>query len=172
MTSYLLYARTRHEFEAVEELAALGIVAECGRVLTCQRKGKKRTPDWYETPALPNYMLAEMDADQFHASRSAKWLAPTRLAMCRADARLFRRFLAEVQRQYDEADRMRQRGVGVRTEYRPGDSLQFVLGHQLADKLAMFRRLVERAHDTHPLLELDVDGWRVLADPLDVKRAV
>lgn len=167
---YLLYARTGHEFEAEADLHERGIDAWCGRVIEFKRVGKSRKPQPIEKPALPNYIFAELSPREFYTAQGVKWLASTFVSLSRADVEAVVRYRAEVRRAYEEADRARRANEVPLSEFKPGETLELV-GGPLAEKMGTFRRVVERSHDLHPHVELEVDGLRVQADPLDVRRA-
>lgn len=167
---YLLYARSGHEFDAEADLHERGIDAWCGRVIEFKRVGKARKPQPVEKPALPNYLFAELSPREFYAAQGVKWLASTFVALSRADVEAVARYRAEVRRAYEENDRARRANEVPLSELKPGEALELIAG-PLAEKMGRFRRVVERSHDLHPYVEIEVDGLRVQADPLDVRRA-
>lgn len=167
---YLLYAKSGHEFDAVDDLRAIGIPAQCGRVIEWVRRGKKRTPDPIERPALPNYIFAPMSDAQFHAASNIKHLVSTRMAMSDADARAVARYLDAVAVVYAQADKLRRAQQAPKAQYHADQTLRIISG-PLADRLVKFRHIVEQAHDMHHRIEADMDGKRILLDPLDVRAA-
>lgn len=169
-TTYLLYARSGHEFDAEAELRDAGISVWCGRAIEWKRVGKKRKPEPVEKPALPNYLFAIVLPHQFTTAQSVRWVAPKFEALSLLDERALDRFAGEVDRAYEDADKIRRANEVPVSEFRPGERLEVVAG-VLADKMGKFRRVVEQAHDLHPRLELEIEGLRMHVDPLDVRRA-
>lgn len=185
--TYLLYARTGKEFEVADELAALGIDVWCGRAIEWKRLGKKRKPEPVERPALPNYLFAEMTPRQFYEAQSVKFLAGTMTPLTEQEVHgkpawvddvgrkhparpgLYQ-FKADVDRAYERADKARRNSEVPRAEFKPGETVT-IIGGPFADKIATFRRVVERAFDLHPRLRLDMDGLPLEVDPLDVRRS-
>jgi len=169
-TTYLLYATTNHEFDAEAGLREAGLDVWCGRAIEWKRVGKKRKPEPVERPALPNYLFARLSPRDFYAAQAVKWVAPTLVALSRADERALERFQAQVDQAYAEADKARRANEVPLSEFRPGEALEVVAG-VLADKMGKFRRVVEQAHDLHPRVEVEIEGLRMQLDPLDVRRA-
>lgn len=169
-TTYLLYAWTGRELEAHADLTALGIDAWCGRTLVWKRKGKARKAVPIEAPAIPNYLVAAMDARQFHQARGVRWLANMVATLTVAERREFAVFQRCVDAAYREARRQADNGERPAVEFMPGEEMD-LLSPAFVGKVARFRRLVQAAHERHPRLEVEMDGLRMLVDPLDVRKA-
>jgi len=170
MTTYLCYARTGKEFEVESALRECVNDVWCGRVIEWKRVGKKRRPEPIEKPALPNYLFATMTDGQFHEAQGIKYLAATMAPLGRHAERGFHRFRHAVDAEYAEADRARRNSEVPSSEFRVGELLE-IIGGPFSERIATFRQVVERAHELHPRLRLDVDGVPVEIDPLDVRRA-
>jgi transcriptional antiterminator NusG len=172
MTSatYLLYAATGREFDVARDLAGLEIDAWCGRVINWKRTGKDRRPRPVEEPALPNYIFAEMTADQFHRARQVKHLAPTMIMLSRASVPGYTEFRDTVDARYRADDHARRCADVVIEPFEVGEVLN-VIGGPFADLCGKFRRVVQAAHDLHPKIEMDFGSLTVRVDPLDVRSA-
>ncbi len=167
---YLGYAKSGKEFEVVEDLEQLGIWTWCGRVINWRRTGKKRFPEPHEEPALPNYLFMDLTAEEFHKALGVRFLASTLVALARIDMKGFNKFCHVTDKEFRKQDKLRQSQEVPVSEFNPGEEL-LIIGGPFADKLATFRRVIERAHEMHPKLEAEISGIRVQLDPLDVKAA-
>lgn len=174
MTIHMLgYARTGKELEVMDALTAAGIPYWRGTRVDFVRKGKQRTPEPVESPALPNYVWLQPDSIQeLHFAR-IKYLAHTVHFLSESSVRAFAAFAREVDARRAEADRI----VGNRAaicEYKHGDRIEIRDG-ALAGQFATFRRMVETAADLHPRVEADMEMMGayvpVRLDPLSVRRA-
>jgi len=169
--NYLGYAKSGHEFEVQDELADMGISSWVGRVIEWKRVGKKRYPEPYEIPALPNYIFMELSPHNFHKALTVRFLASALVALGSLDRRGLARFQGAVQAEYEEQDRLRRNREMPRAEFKPGQTLE-IIGGPFSEKVATFRQVIERSGQMHPKLEADVEGMKLHLDPLDVRRAV
>lgn len=168
--NYLGYAKSGKEFEVEQSLQALGIAVWCGKLIEWRRVGKKRYPDAFEEPCLPNYIFMDLSPEQFHQAQQVKFLAATMVMLSRADQRNLRSFRGAVDREYATQDQMRQNAQAPKSAFKAGEQLKIISG-PFAEKLATFRKVVERSGMIFPRMEIDVEGIRLQVDPLDVKRA-
>lgn len=175
MTIHMLgYARTGKEMEVMDALTAAGIPYWRGTRVDFVRKGKQRTPEPVESPALPNYVwLQPRDGAEECKLWDIKFLARTHHRLLPGTVRSFEVFASAVDERRAEADRI----IGNRKaicEYKHGEQVQIV-GGALAGQLATFRRMVEGAADLHPRVEADMQIFggsvSVRIDPLNVRKA-
>lgn len=169
--NYLGYAKSGHEFEVQDDLEAMGITAWVGRVIEWKRTGKKRYPEPHEQPALPNYVFMSLTPHDFHRAVTVRFLASTLVSLSTLDQRGLTRFQSAVQAVYDEQDRIRRNRDMPKTEFDAGQQLE-IIGGPFANKIATFRRVVEKSGQMHPKLETEVDGFKMTLDPLDVRKVV
>lgn len=174
-STFLLYAHTGREFEVTDELQTIGADVWCGRKVTFRRKGKKRFAETIEEPKFPNYIFARMDFDTYYQTRNIKYLASTFHLLHRYDENELERCKTIVQRDYEEGMRIAENGdAAARAQYTKGQELIGLSG-PLSERAMTFRRMVERQHDPHPMVEVDVEMFgqkvRAYVDPLDVKEA-
>ena len=169
--NYLGYAKSGHEFEVQDDLDEMGIHSWVGRVIEWKRTGKKRYPEPHEIPALPNYVFMSLTPEDFHRAVTVRFLASTLVTLGPMDRRGLVRFQSAVQEEYERQDRVRRNREVPKTEFDPGQQLE-IIGGPLANKIATFRRVVERAGQMHPKLETEIHGIRTHLDPLDVRKVV
>lgn len=167
--NYLGYAKAGHEFEVQDELRDMGIHAWAGRVIRWKRTGKKRYPEPHEEPALPNYLFLALTPETFYQAQSVRFLASTMIMLGTLDRRGLVSFQGNVQAAYEEQDRLRRNAEMPRAEFNAGEQIE-IIGGPFADKIATFRRVIERSGMYHPKLEAEISGIRLQLDPLDVKR--
>ena len=170
---YVGYARGRKEMEVEDSLRDLGITAWCGKLMVWSRSGKKRRAEPRVIPKLPNYIFFDATPEQFFEAKGVKHLAPTFTALADRDMRGFERFRARVDAEFAEAQRIAANANKAEiSEYRRGQKLVDVSG-RFGDTLMTFRRIVESAHELHPLIEAEMDfmgrAVTVRLDPLDVR---
>lgn len=167
--NYLGYAKSGHEFEVQDELRDMGIHAWVGRVIEWKRTGKKRYPEPHEIPALPNYVFMALTPHDFHRAVTVRFLASTLVGLGKLDRRGLTRFQSAVQAEYEAQDRLRRNAEVPRTVFNAGEQIE-IIGGPFADKVATFRRVVERSGQFHPKLEAEMQGIKLQLDPLDVRR--
>lgn len=167
---WLAYARAGKELEVQQALEEIGITAECAKVVEVKRVGKRRRPDVFIKPMLPNYLFVTCTDEQFLQVIGVKNVASTMVAIPRGDERGVRAFLRSAQADFDR--NIAKISAGERIEqFKDGDLLK-VLNGPLAGLTARFRGIVE--HDLFPSVRAEVEfmGRTVKAelDVLDVGR--
>lgn len=172
-TTYLAYAKAGKEFEVAQAIGDLGLAVYCARKIEFLRRGKNRRPEPVESAYLTNYLFAEIPAERFLEVLAVKHLASTLTPLSGPDMRSLGEFRERADAEYDEAQRISQNQDAI-CEYRVGQALRMMDG-RFSDKLLTFRSMVERAHDLHPRVVMDMEMMgrvvSVEADPLDVKAA-
>ena len=170
---WLAYAVTGKEFIAMDDLTRFGIDHWRGVRVEFERRGKARTADPYEYPALHNYIWIRPTPSQVAKLSEVRFLGSTFHMMGRAAIRGFDLFRGEVEERHAEAMRI----VGNRSaiaEYKRGDPIQ-VRDGVLAGFMATFHRMVKRQHDLFPVIEAEMELFGrssvIHLDPLDVRRA-
>lgn len=183
---YLGYAKTGKEFDVTSEIEEMGIWVWCGRHIKWKRTGKKRYAEPYEEPALPNYVFIDLDARHFQMMQGVRFLARTLTALHPlevtgkpdwTDAKGNRRkgwkglnhLIDETRKRFEENDRLRKNAEVPVSEFTPGDILEIIRG-PFADKIAEFRKVVEKSSEYHAKLETEIEGKTVLLDPLYVRK--
>ena len=170
---WLAYARSGKEIETQDALAELGITAHCAKQVEVKRVGKRRKPDVFIGPLLPNYIFIECDASQYLAAIGLKHMAPTMTAIPKGDAVDVHTFLRRAVIEFDK--RIAQIDAGERLdEFRYGDLLSVIDG-PLAGLTATFKGIAEHDRGAFPSIVADVDmmGQTVPTrfDILDVRAA-
>lgn len=163
----------RGEFAVERQLLGLGLWAKAPRLIRFVRKGKKRHPEPDENPYLPGYIFAEIPAAEFARAIQCRGLSPTLMAITAAEARAVMRFLDRVDAENAEAQRIiDSRDRAAMCQHKPGDALE-VLAGPFRDRMVQFTRMVQAAHDLHPMVEFEAEmfGQKVKGriDPLDVR---
>lgn len=168
---YMLYARGGREFEVAEAMQDIGIDPICETRCVFKRVGKDRRATPHDEPYLPNYIFAQVPEDTYLAVMQIKNISTTTTPMSKRDLQTVLRYQEACQAEYEEAQRI-IRNKGAVCEYNPGQAMRFLDG-RFSDKMLTFRSIVERAHDMHPKVVMDMEMMgrvvRVEADPLDVK---
>lgn len=173
MTLWIGYAKAGKELEVVQSLADLGITAHCAKVVEVKRVGKRRKPDVFITPLLPNYVFIEASAAQYLEAVAVKHLAGTMAAIPTGDARSV---MAFVQRAENElSTRLAKIAAGERLDQFVVGDLLDVLDGPLKGLVATFRGIVEGDRGAFPSVSADVEmmGQTVPTkfDVLDVRAA-
>lgn len=171
---WLAYARSGKEIEVQEALMALGITAHCAKKVETKRVGKRRRPDVFIDPLLPNYLFIECGDDQYLEAVGVKHIMPTMTMIPRADVASVMRFLEAADTIMQK--RLAQIEAGERlNEFTAGDVLD-ILDGPLSGLTATFKRIVERDRGVFPSIVADIEVMgRVVEtrlDVLDVKKAV
>lgn len=195
MSTYLAYATSGKEFEVADKLASLGFTVWCGRRIDFIRKGKRRRPEAVEKPKLPNYLFLTLTPDEWHdlRRREVKHLAQTMYQLTARDIAGrppvknkegvlidpgwigLAAFKEQVDAAHAEGQRIaKNNDIAEMAQYRAGQRLVDLTG-TFADVCLTFRRMVERAHETYPKVEADMEMFgrmtRVYLDPISVKAA-
>lgn len=170
---WLAYAKAGKELEVQAALSELGITAHCAKVVEVKRVGKRRKPDVFVEPLLPNYLFVDCTAEQYLDVISVKHIAPTMAAIPKGDDFAVRAFLLRAGSEFDT--RMAKIDAGERVEqFSVGDLLK-VLDGPLSGLTATFRGIVEGDRGAFPSIIADVELMgRVVPtnfDVLDVKAA-
>jgi len=168
--NYVGYCCAGREFEVQHDLVEAGIGAWVARTITWKRVAKRRYPDPFEEPLLPNYIFLWLDPRDFAALHGIRALSGHLLPLgphARASVLRFRR---RAEREFARADSLRRGGERPRSEFTPGDPLTVIDG-PLAGRLATFRAMIERAGQVYPMIEAEMNGLCVRLDPLDVRGA-
>lgn len=183
---YLLYARAGREFEVEASIEALGLWASAPKALRKKRVGRtKRDVVFYDAPYVPNFLFADIPAQQFLDCLEIKNLAPT---LCPIPPAEWRggldpkgnqrkgvvHFLDQVQQEYDARDRQRENLEAPAWEFESGQALEILSG-PFKGFMATFRRMVEHSHHPFPKVHADAEVFGRTTpfeiDPLDVKLA-
>ena len=166
--TYLLYARSGKEMQVADDLRLLGIPVWCGRVIRWKRKGKDRRPEAYEEPALPNYIWADMTAEQFYQAQKVKFLASTMQLVPHSATAGLRTFQRAADRAYEAQDAARRRAEAPLPEFDVGQALKMV-GGPFADMVVTFRGIINASDALRRQIEADGPFGRMKLDPFDVR---
>jgi transcription antitermination factor NusG len=175
---------TRKQLWVIEELRRLGINAWCGTRVEFKRTGKSREWARYDVPALPNYIVVDMDPQDMFTVTSVAHVSPTMTLVagaalkgikpCEAypDGKVgLQQFRADVEAAFSAAERVDANSRAEVTEYKRGQSLRVVSG-PFADMLVTFEKLVKAPHDKwQRIAGTTAGGMPVQFDPLDVRSA-
>jgi len=172
--NWLGYAKSGAEQDTRDELRASEIEAHAPVKLVLERRGKDRRPRAYVEPVIPRLLFIRGTANDFHRLHDVRTLSRTLMSFPDAAWNAYvAPFLARCVAEYD-ATQARIKAGEMLDEYKRGDRLMLKNG-PFADQVASFLRVVERAHDMHPMLvaEMEVFGGvrEIEVDPLAVKRA-
>ncbi|KIC39367.1 transcription termination/antitermination protein NusG [Leisingera sp. ANG-M7] len=186
MTWYLGITTTRHiapspgadkergEFAVERQLRALGLEAVAPRRIEFKRQGKKRYAEPVTSAYLPGYIFAEIPAAMFTKAIQCRGLSPSLMAVSPQEVRRHvQPFLSKVEQENAEAQRIiDSRDRAAMCQFEPGAALE-VLAGPFMDRAANFVRMVQAAHDLHPMIEAEAEMFgrsvKVRIDPLDVK---
>jgi len=173
---WLGYATAGKEQETADELNADGFTAWVPLQIQFVRTGKKRFAEPVISPYLPNYIFLELSPDDFYDIRGKprKHLAPTMMQLSASAQRDVQRFRREVEAKFSEQQKAADNLLaGLASEFEPGEEVMPRLG-QFEGVAMRFRRMVQKAHDLFPRVEVEADlmGRTVVMqlDPLDVER--
>lgn len=160
------------QFWVIDELAAMGITAWCGRRIDFKRSGKDRFAEAHESPALPNYLFIEMTPAQFVKAIGVKFLANSLQLIARCDHDDLAVFKEGVEAKYSAAQRIDANSRAAVSEYTKGQRVEAIAG-SFTEYPMWFKQVVQKAHDQWPRVEVDVEmlGGTVTMqlDPLDVR---
>lgn len=188
MTWYLGITTTRHiaphpgaekergEFAVERQLHHLGIEAHAPRKIEFKRVGKKRRPDPITSPYLPGYIFAQIPAELYATAIQCNGLRPTMLTIPEQEVRRHvLRFIDRVAQENAEAERIiANNDRAAMCQFDAGQALE-VLAGPFQERAVRFLRMVQSAHDMHPMIEAEADLFgravKVKVDPLDVKGA-
>jgi transcription antitermination factor NusG len=183
----MAYTTTGREFEAMDDLDAIGIDRWRGTRIEFERRGKSRVAEPYSYPALPNYIwitaphhrLADV-MDVRHISRTVKFMTLADVASWQRFQREAEARLAEAQgiierrKIMEAASADRQQIINLMAGYKRGDTLK-IDGGAFAGMLATFSRMVINRGERHPMIEAEIEmfGGKTTAaiDALHVRRA-
>lgn len=175
----------RKQLWVQEALRRQGIEAWCGTRVEFKRRGKRREWTRYDVPALPNYLVIEMDPEQMFIATQIEHLAPTFAAVGRdalhgvpasKDGRRPARigllqFKAAVEADFEAAQRVDANSRASVTEYKRGQSLRVVRG-PFADMLVTFDKMVKAPGSQWQTLSVELEsGIKAQFDPLDLRSA-
>jgi len=188
MTWYLGVTTTRHiapepgaekergEFAVERQLRALGLEAFAPRKIEFKRQGKKRHAEPVMSAYLPGYIFAEIPAVMFTKAIQCRGLSPSLMAVSPQEVRRHvRPFLSKVAEENAEAERIiASRDRAAMCQFTAGQALEVLTG-PFADRVVEFTGMVQAAHDTHPMIEAQMEIFGrltpVKVDPLDVRAA-
>lgn len=182
--NWLGYAITGKEFVAMEDLTRFGIDHWRGVRIEFERRGKQRTAEPHEYPALRNYIWIRPTLRQIRFLSDVRFLGRTFHMMPPATVDRFRVFCGEVEAREAEARKIiaaqeeakrvaqerarsaesRQAALAAKkalikasiAEYKAGDQI-IIRDGVLAGELATFKRLVQGAHDLIPYIEAEIE---------------
>lgn len=173
----------RKQFWVQAELARLGIKAWCGKRVEFKRLGKDR--DWtrFDVPALPNYIVLDMDPSQMYLATDVEHLMPVLMPVAGHDLtgrpgtktrpahRGLNGFISDVEADFSAAERVDANSRASVTEYRKHQQLRVISG-PFTDLMVIFDRLVKVPHGKWQALSVIMpNGIEAQFDPLDVRRA-
>jgi transcription antitermination factor NusG len=175
---------TRKQLWVIEELRRLGISAWCGTRVEFKRTGKSREWTRYDVPALPNYIVVDMDPQDMFTVTSVAHVSPTMTMVAGAalkgikpcaaypDGRVgLHQFKADVEAAFSAAERVDANSRASVTAYKKGEALRVVSG-PFADMLVTFERLVKAPDVGWNKVMVETDGgYTVTLDPLDLRIA-
>lgn len=170
---WLAYAKAGKEFEVQQALADIDVTAHCARQVEAKRVGKRRRPDIFIEPLLPNYIFIDCAAEQYLDVVAIKHLAGTMSMIPSADQRSVHRFLDIAEGEF--TDRMARIEAGERVdEFAVGDVLE-VLDGLFSEFEATFKHILEGDKGVFPSVVASVDmmgqAVEVKFDVLDVRKA-
>lgn len=173
----------RKQFWVQEELARIGIKSWCGKRVEFKRLGKDR--DWtrFDVPALPNYIVLDMEPSQMYLATDVEHLMPTLMMVSGHDLtgrpgtktkpahRGLNGFISDVEADFSAAERVDANSRASVTEYNKGQQLRVISG-PFSDMLVTFDKLVKAPHGKWQALSVEMpNGIKSQFDPLDVRRA-
>lgn len=168
--------KERGEFAVERQLRALGLDAHAPRKIEFKRVGKKRLAEPITSAYLPGYIFAEIPASMFTRAIQCRGISTTLMAVTSQEVRRHvQPFLAQVDNENAEAQRIiDSRDRAAMCQFEPGQALEILAG-PFMDRIVQFTRMIEAAHDRHPMVEASVQMFgrasKVKLDPLDVKGA-
>jgi len=173
----------RKQYWVEEELRRLGIKVWCGRKVEFKRVGKDRNWTRFDVPALPNYIVLDMEPGQMYTASQVPHLMPTFMLVAKNDLRGkssddgkkvhlgLQRFMDAVEADFSAAERVDANSRAEVTEFKKGQELRVISG-PFSDMLVKFEKLVKAPHDRWPSLAVELPGgMKAKFDPLDVKSA-
>lgn len=99
MTTWVAYVPAGMEFALVEDCEVLGVVAIAPRKVEAVRTGNKRWPEPRVTPYLPNYVVVEASAEEWHWLKDIRYVRDI-MGVVPQDARKVRAFIETIDAQY------------------------------------------------------------------------
>ena len=170
------YAITGKEFVAMDDLARFGIEHWRGTQVKFERRGKQRTAEPHEYPALHNYIWLRPTNAQMPYLAKARFLGGTFHWLSNAAIRQLAAFRERIDAKLQEAKRIEgnRKAIADYAAFKPGELLEIREG-PLAGEMARFSALVQKSQDLFPIIKAEMDLMGrvvpVKLDPLDVRRA-
>lgn len=171
------YAITGKEFVAMDDLTRFGIEHWRGTRIEFERRGKQRTAEPHEYPALHNYIWLRPTTGQMRHLSQVRFLGGTFYWLSDASVRQFGVLRDKFDAKYQEAKRIEgnRKAIADYAAFKPGDMLEIREG-PLAGEMAKFTALVQKAQDLFPTIKAEMEllgrAVSVKLDPLSVRRAV
>ena len=167
----------RKQLWVIEALRRLGIEAWCGTRVEFKRVGKQREWTRHDVPALPNYIVVDMDPQDMFTVTSVEHVSPTMTlvagrALTGGDGVMgLHQFKADVEAAFSAAERVDANSRAEVTEYKRGQALRVVSG-PFADMLVTFEKLVKAPDVGWSKVQVEMgNGHTVTLDPLDLRSA-
>lgn len=172
----LAYAITGKEFVAMDDLTRYGIDHWRGVRIEFERRGKQRTAEPHEYPAIHNYIWLRPEPAQMQHLSNVRFLGSTFHFISRAGVQQLERFADKVNAEYQKDQRAigNRKAIADRAAFKAGDKLEIVDG-PLAGEIARFAKLVQGAQDLFPTIKAEMELMGrvvpVTLDPLAVRKA-
>ena len=166
----------RGEFAVERQLKALGIEAHTPRRIEFKRLGKKREAEPITSPYLPGYFFAEIPAALYAEALAVKGIGSTLMTICAAEVKIYvRPFLSKVREENAVAQHIIEANdKAAMCQFKAGDALEILEG-PFKDRIVRFERMVQAAHDLHPMIEASVEVLgreaKMRFDPLKARGA-
>jgi len=162
----------RKQFWVVEELRRIGVTAWCGKRMEFKRLSGDR--DWtaFDVPALPNYIVMDLDDHNYFAATQIDHLSSTLMAVPKRDliggdgVLGLQGFMDDADSAYKAAQRINSASRDEVTQYNEGQRLRAISG-PLKDMLVTFERMV----DANRVSARTDRGMPVVFDAFDVEGA-
>jgi transcription antitermination factor NusG len=170
---YMLYAKGGYELAVADQIRDMGVTVHCARQMEFLRKGKQRRPEPVTSAYLPNYIFAEIPADQYLSVMAIKELAGTAQLVIPQHLPAIKDFMAVTEAEYSTANAIKGNMTAM-CEYKVGQALK-CLDTGFQDAMLTFKGMVERSHDLFPKVQASMEMMgqvvQVEFDPLQVRAA-
>jgi transcriptional antiterminator NusG len=167
--------RIRGEAAVEKQLQAIGIECFVPTRTVFKRQGKNRYAEPVVEYMCPNYIFANIPADQYADAVAVRGISRTLMMVPAVEVkRHLRPFIARVAADQEEALRIIESGDRREmSTYQPGDALEIIAG-PFAGFMLQFKAMLERSGDPFPMVEGEVEIFGrdtpVRLDPVDVRR--
>lgn len=173
----LIFIAKREEQRAKARIARLGIPFWVAEMAVFKRKNRDRVATLQIEPYFPGIIFADLTAADFYAITNVPGVCGTIQPLGPRDKVDLDQFRQRVSEEWEVAHDTQKRAEARKeliAAFTQGQAIKVISG-PLADTVLKFQRIVQRAHDLHPVIVATTDMMgaevEVSLDPLHTRAA-